>query len=207
MDPTKIQKCGSVLCRTCSFVEEVNYFTSNVTGERFFPRTNDENCLNCRSENIIYLIYCKICNFQYVGKTKTKLKRRFSNHKSSINSGTSCQLVHQHFQADCHGITNCKIIPIEKIDIRPLLQQNLNQNQLETAISKLRFEREKHWISSLQTTYPFGLNSRLKGVGDYAPSQNAYPNFGGRRRRRNKKHSRRKPKRLRIKHDISLDFI
>ena len=97
MDPTKIQKCGSVLCRTCSFVEEVNYFTSNVTGERFFPKTNDENYLDCRSQNIIYLIFCKVCNFQYVGETKTKLQKRFSSHKSSINSGTSCQLVHQHF--------------------------------------------------------------------------------------------------------------
>ena len=204
---TKIKKCGSLLCRTCPFVEELNFFTSNVTGEKFIPKTNDKNYLDCRSENIIYLIYCKVCNFQYIGETKNKLQKRFSNHKSSIKSGTSCQLVHQHFQADCHGLMNCKVIPIEKIDTRPLNQQNLNQNQLETAISKLRFEREKHWISSLQTTYPFGLNSRLKGVGDYAPSQNAYPNFGGRRRRRNKKHSRRKPKRLRIKHDISLDFI
>ena len=116
-------------------------------------------------------------------------------------------MVHQHFQADCHGITNCKIIPIEIIDIGPLLQQNLNQNQLEKSISKLRFEREKHWITSLQTTYPFGLNSRLKGIGDFNPSQGIYPNFGGRPRRKNKRHSRRKPKRLRIRHDISLEFI
>ena len=204
---TKIQKCGSLRCRTCSFVEEVNHFTSNVTGERFYPKTNNENYLDCRSENIIYLIFCKICNFQYVGETKSKLQKRFSSHKSSINSGNSCQLVHQHFQADCHGLTNCKIIPIEKIDTRPFLQQNLNPNQLEKSISKLRFEREKHWISALQTTYPLGLNSRLKGIGDFNPSQGIYPNFGGRPRRKNKRHSRRKPKRLRMKHDISLDFI
>ena len=69
------------------------------------------------------------------------------------------------------------------------------------------FHAEKHWITSLQTTYPFGLNSRLKGIGDFNPSQGIYPNFGGRPRRKNKRHSRRKPKRLRIRHDISLEFI
>ena len=204
---TKIQKCGSTRCRTCPYIEETNIFFSNVTGERYIPITADMNYLDCRSENIIYLIFCKICNFQYVGETKSKLQKRFSNHKSSINSGISCQLVHQHFQEDCHGLVNCKIIPIEKIDTRPLPQQNLTPDQFDKASSKLRFEREKYWITSLQSAYPFGLNCRLKGIGDFHPSQGIYPNFGGRPRRKNKKHSPRKPKRLRLKHDISLDFL
>ena len=78
---------------------------------------------------------------------------------------------------------------------------------LNKAITKLRLDREKFWITSLQTAYPFGLNSRLKGIGDFNPSQGRYPNFGGRPRRKNKKHGKRKPKRLRRKHDISLDFL
>ena len=208
MDPTeKIQKCGSARCRTCPYIEETSYFYSNVTGERFLPRINDSNYLDCKTDNIIYLIYCKICNFQYVGETKNKLQKRFSNHRSQINSGNSCQLIHKHFQGDCHGISNCKIIPIEKIDSSTLNNQNLNNEQLNRAISKLRSDREKHWISTLQTAYPFGLNNRVKGVGDFNPSQGLYPNFGGRPRRKNKKHSPRKPKRLRTKTDISLEFI
>ena len=68
-------------------------------------------------------------------------------------------------------------------------------------------DREKYWISTLQTAYPFGLNSRVKGIGDFLPSQGNYRGFGGRVRRRKKKHGRRKPKRLRARHDISLDYI
>ena len=127
--------------------------------------------LDCRTDNIIYLIHCQICKFQYIGETKNKLQKRFSNHKSSINSNNSCQLVHKHFQGDCHGLDNCRIIPIEKIDTRPLVVQNLDPLLLNKAVTKLRLDREKFWITSLQTAYPFGLNSRLKGIGDFNPSQ------------------------------------
>ena len=207
MEQFKINKCGDSRCKTCPFVEKCNYFYSNSTGVKYFPRTNGQIKLNCKSDNIIYLIYCKICNFQYIGETKNRLQTRFNGHKSNIKSGTSCQLVHKHFQEGGHGLLNCKVIPIEKIDVNSIVSQNLNSAQLEKSISKLRHEREKFWISILQTAYPFGLNSRVKGVGDFNPSQAIFHNFGGRTRRRKKKHSHRKPKRLRVKHDLSLDFI
>ena len=201
----KIRKCGVVGCYTCPFVNECNFFNSNSTGLRYFPRTAGQEYLNCKSENVIYLIFCEICNFQYVGETKNRLQTRFSNHRSMIRSGKSCQLVHKHFQEDCHGLRNCGIIPIEKIDIRTFDNSNLNSAQLDREVSKLRFEREKFWITKLQTAYPFGLNSRVKGIGDFNPSQGIFQHFGGRRRR--KRHSKRKPKRLRARNDFSLDFI
>ena len=201
----KIKKCGVSRCRTCPFLDECNFFNSNSTGLKYFPRTSGEESLNCKSENIIYLIYCKTCNFQYIGETKNRLQTRFNGHKSNIKMGNSCQLVHKHFQEDCHGLRNCRIIPIEKIDTRNLNQQNLDSVYFERQASKLRIEKEKYWITTLQTAYPFGLNSRVKGIGDYNPSQGNFQHFGGRRRK--KRHSRRKPKRLRMKNDISLDFI
>ena len=207
MDRTyKIQKCGVSQCRTCPFIVNCNYFYSNSTGVKYFPLTNGQIVLNCKSENIIYLIFCKICNFQYIGETKNRLQTRFSGHKTNINSGKSCQLVHKHFLEEGHGLSNCRIIPIEKIDVRTLNNQNLDSVHLEKSVSKLRYEREKYWISTLQTAYPFGLNSRVKGVGDFNPNQAIFQNFGGRGRRK-KKHSRRKPKRLRVKNDISIEFI
>ena len=205
MANNKIRKCGVRGCYTCPFLEECNFFNSNSTGLKYFPRTSGAEYLNCKSENIIYLIYCKICNFQYVGETKNRLQTRFSDHRSKIRSGKSCQLVHKHFQEDCHGVRNCKIIPIEKVDVRTFNNSNLNSVQLEREVTKLKFEREKFWITNLQTAYPFGLNSRVKGIGDFNPSQGIFQHFGGRRRR--KRHSRRKPKRLRTRNDFSLDFI
>ena len=120
--------------------------------------------------------------------------------------GKSCQIVHKHFEQTGHGLINCRVIPIEKIDPTPLRQQNLNEEQVNQATTKLRQEREKFWIKTLQSAYPFGLNSRVKGVGDFIPSQGNYLNFGGRKRIK-KKHSKRKPKRLRNQVECSLRFI
>ena len=131
----QIQKCGAKLCGTCPFLEETNYFLSNVTGIKYYPRTVDNSFLNCRSENVIYHIFLKICKFQYIGERKCKLQKRFSGHKSSINSNSSCQLVHKHFQEDFHGLSNCKIIPIEKININTLNLQNLDASAEDKAIS------------------------------------------------------------------------
>ena len=204
---TTIKKCGVARCRTCPFIDECSVFASNTTGVQFLPKHNDLGPLNCKSENIVYLIYCKSCNFQYVGETKNRLQTRFSGHRSSIKSGNSCQLVHKHFGEDAHGLDNCRILPIEIINHELLDQQNLDSAQLAKSITKLRLEREKYWMIKLQTAYPYGLNSRVKGVGDFNPSQGNYQIFGGRGRRKNKKHSKRKPKRLRCKFDISLEFI
>ena len=203
----KIKKCGSNRCRTCSHIEECNFFFSNTTGQRYKPKICDGGSLDCRSENIIYLMFCKVCNFQYVGETKNRLQTRFSKHKSDIRSGNACQIIHKHFEESGHGIDNCKVLPIEKIDSRPASHQDLSGSELDRAITRFRLEREKFWISTLQTAYPFGLNSRVKGIGDFIPSQGNFQNFGGRRRRRNRRHSKRKPKRLRGQVEVSLDFI
>ena len=108
---------------------------------------------------------------------------------------------------NCHGLANCIIMPIEKIVLSES-DERIFTSEVEKskAMDKIRFEREKFWISTLQTAYPFGLNCRVKGVGDFNPSQGVFQHFGGRRRRK-RKHKKRKPKRLRTKHDFSLDFL
>ena len=164
MDLKTIQKCGVGNCRTCPFIEECNHFVSNSTGNRFLPNTNGLTSLNCKSENVIYMIFCKICNLQYIGETKNRLQTRFSGHKSSIKSNTSCQLIHKHFEESGHNLSNCRIIPIEKIDRSSLNHLNLTPNQINNSLNKLRLDREKFWITNLQTAYPYGLNSRVKGV-------------------------------------------
>ena len=204
---TLIKKCNGRFCGTCPFLEEKNFFHSNSTGQRHKPSTADQDFLTCKSENIIYMIYCQVCNIQYIGETKQKLIRRFSNHKTNINGKKSGQVVHKHFEESGHGISNLRVIPIEKIDKNNVNLRGLNEIQKDKAITKYRLEREKIWISKLQTAYPFGLNITVKGVGDFNVSQGLYRNFEGRRRRKNKKHSRRKPKRLRHNNDISMDFL
>ena len=194
------------MCRTCLHFEEYDSFISNTTGQKYKPKNYEGGYLDCRSENIVYLISCRVCRFQYVGETKNRLQTRFSKHKSDIRSGKSCQIIHKHFEESGHGLENCRILPIEKIDCRPASHRDLSGSELERAIERFRLEREKFWISALQTAYPFGMNIRVMGVGDFLPSQGNYQNFGGRRRRK-RRHSRRKPKRLRNQVEVSLEFI
>ena len=206
MDNIYTKKCGSSMCRTCLHFEECDSFISNTTGQKYKPKNYEGGYLDCRSENIVYLIFCRVCRFQYVGETKNRLQTRFSKHKSDIRSGKSCQIIHKHFEESGHGLENCRILPIEKIDCRPASHRDLSGSELERAIERFRLEREKFWISALQTAYPFGMNIRVMGVGDFLPSQGNYQNFGGRRRRK-RRHSRRKPKRLRNQVEVSLEFI
>ena len=112
----KIAKCGFVRCRTCPNLEECNFFYSKITNQKFHPVLNSCISLNCMTENVVYLISCKLCDLQYIGETKNSIQRRFTGHRSSINSGKTNQLIHHHFHKDNHDLVNCIIIPIEKIE-------------------------------------------------------------------------------------------
>ena len=193
----KISKCRNARCGTCCFLMECDSFQSSVTGRRFTPILGTYRTLNCSTCNIVYLAYCKICAIQYVGETKNSLKERFRGHKASIISGNSNQLIHQHFFRDCHGLHNLVIIPIEKIECT---------NASDQTLTKIRKEKEAYWQRMLQTMYPLGLNIRLKGVGDFHPSQAMYLRFGY-KRRLIRTHGRRKPKSQRVVHNVDIPFL
>ncbi|PIK41662.1 hypothetical protein BSL78_21493 [Apostichopus japonicus] len=42
--------------------------------------------ITCTTTNVIYLISCRVCGIQYVGETKTTLKKRFYGHRSTVNT-------------------------------------------------------------------------------------------------------------------------
>ena len=195
---TKITRCGSRRCGTCPYMTECNSFFSASNHHKFYPILGTSDHLTCSTENIVYLISCQLCNNQYVGESMNSIQKRFNGHRTFMRNGKSSQLVHGHFHNDCHGLNNCRIIPIEKIEA-----PGLNQKEM----TRYRLDREKHWITALQTCYPLGLNERLKGLGDFTPSQGRYPDFGGRRRRNNRSHGKRKPRRLRPIHDATLTSV
>ena len=194
----KITKCGLMRCRTCPYLNECNVFYSKITNQRFHPILNSCNSLNCQTENVVHLISCKLCDLQYIGESKNSIQKRFAGHRSSINLGKNHQLTHNHFHRENHHLSNCLILPIEKIEA-----MGLNDREL----TRIRLDREKFWIQTLQTSYPLGLNVRLKGVGDFHPSQNVYRDFGGSRRRNRRRSSKRKPKSQRPIHQASIAYV
>jgi len=136
---TTINKCQHPRCDCCNYISEGSTFTSTNTKETFYIDTH----MNCNSSNIIYLITCTKCLKQYIGETSRKLKDRLNDHKSNIctNKNTAIAI---HFQTTKHKLKYLTIIPIEQ----------LPQDNKET-----RLNREKYWIKTLKTTYPFGLNN------------------------------------------------
>jgi len=92
-------RCGrsTARCAVCRHhLVTTSTFTSSRTGEVFHIRHR----LTCDSTNIVYLLFCSICEHtQYVGETMATLRERFYQHRSDIarNSETKRTLVTQHF--------------------------------------------------------------------------------------------------------------
>ena len=135
--------CKNVSCLTCNNLSETLVFCSNVTNEIF--KINHQ--LDCNSQNIVYLLSCKVCGIQYVGQTSTRFRLRWNNYKSEarrFTSGKDVQqkFLHEHFAGENHNDfeSDCMITIIDKSDPQDPTR------------------RERYWIHRLKTLMPLGLN-------------------------------------------------
>ena len=90
--------------------------------------------VDCDSEWVLYLITCKKCSGQYVGKSKTKFKIRHSNHKQEVKKLIGGLGGHYGGVGGC-GYQNMSIQIIEQID---------HKNMKNLAI------REQFWLNQLR---------------------------------------------------------
>ena len=115
----------------CPVLKEGNKFESTNTGKTYFIREK----VGCDSDWVIYLVTCKRCRGQYIGKSQTIFKKRHSNHKQEIKrkvgglghhygSGGPCD--YQHFQVQ-------------------IIEQVKHKNKEYLA------ERELHWQHQMRT--------------------------------------------------------
>ena len=73
------KKCNR--CRVaCPKIQETKYFQSTNTQKKYKIKQK----VDCDSDFVVYLVTCKKCHGQYVGKSQTKFKLRHSNHKREI---------------------------------------------------------------------------------------------------------------------------
>ena len=129
--------CGNNRCLICRLHRiEGPTVESCSTGKRYRLK----NILDCNSHNVIYSLTCSKCNVQYVGKTQTKLRTRFNNHKSTIRKrgdGT----VDLHFNLPGHDISDIRLQAIDKCNLDNIMT------------------RETWWIHRLKSlTITDGLN-------------------------------------------------
>ena len=97
-------KCNH--CRvSCPKIKEGRKFKSTNTGKEYFIRQK----VDCDSDWVVYLVTCRRCQGQYVGKAKTSFKKRHSNHKQEVKkkigglghhygSGGPCTYEHMQIQ-------------------------------------------------------------------------------------------------------------
>ena len=191
--PHKVQPCNQPQCMLCPTgprpgnMTSTSTFRSTVTRRMFTIRLHDSKPITCRSTDCVYLITCSKCGIQYVGKTGGKeaaqstgnqtgnaaqstgnqaknpirgLNKRFSDHRARLRKyvrdadlvTSHSHLLYKHF--DGHSALGCTL---EDIVFQPIE----HMPGKETAVLE---EREQHWIHTLRTLSPYGLNSRLDNV-------------------------------------------
>ena len=133
----------------CEQVLKTNTFTSYRTSETF--KIFSQLKVHCKSSHLIYLLQCRNCQLQYVGKSETSLNIRLNNHrKDSKNKNSILACKHfQNFQWDA------KFTLIEQIT-----ETFTSTEQLWLLLKK----RENFWILKLKTLYPDGLNQEFKDI-------------------------------------------
>ena len=131
---------------TCQVLEENTKFKSTQTGEKYKIRQD----IDCKSNNIIYLVTCKKCGFQGVGSC-TKLSQRVSNYITNIEKKSPGCNIEKHFLKADHSISDFSVLGIVKLETPP-----------PDPIGRLR-EFEGYWMIKLNTLEPYGLN----GINEY----------------------------------------
>ncbi|KAG5856078.1 hypothetical protein ANANG_G00004140, partial [Anguilla anguilla] len=133
---TGVDTCNSQGCICCGHIMKgADTFQNTATGKQY----NITQYLTCKTPSVIYIIRCKKCLVQYVGKTSTTLQRRFKDHRSSIRK-RQYRPIPDHFNSKDHCLDHLIVYPIEQVDG-----------------SKALNERELYWIRELDTIN-HGLN-------------------------------------------------
>ena len=134
----------------------------------------------CKIKNVIYLLECKKCGLQYVGKSWRPFHLRVNEHKSTFKLRNKTVLAQHYHNSSCSDQYYLRIIEI--IDKKV------------TDFKAKLLEREEFWIKTLKTQYPFGLNTADRRMGDH---ETAWGNFLRYSNQQTRKRGKRKGRSLR----------
>ena len=122
-------KCEKKCKVSCPMLKEGDIFKSTRTKKVYKMKQK----LTCDSDWVIYLITCKKCEGQYVGKSKTIFKKRHSNHKQEVKNKIG-GLGHHYGDVGGCGYPNMSIQIIEQIKHKNMknlaIREQYWQNQL-----------------------------------------------------------------------------
>ena len=107
--------------------------------------------ITCETFNVIYLIQCRLCNLQYIGETKRRLKDRFNEHRRPLLNPTGNYIhtaVSEHFLTSNHS------------DNHMLLIHSLLKNLKMGVILSGKHVKPTFNIHKAKTIEPLGINQR-----------------------------------------------
>ena len=137
--------CGKVRCKICKFVKTGSIIERTVEKKSF----HINHSFDCDSSGVVYLITCKRCAKQYVGSTITEFRKRFNNHKSSMNRyakgqrGICGKHLYAHFFEEGH-----------------LGLEDLEAQIIDVTDKRDPTKRESFWVEKINSFSPSGLNVR-----------------------------------------------
>ena len=148
-----ISKCASRRCMTCPKLSTSSTFQSSVTSKNYKIINHSGETISCHSQNLIYLLTCNNCNLQYVGETTIPLNKRINIHRTAK---TGCEHMIKHYKEICIGATF-------QVQVLEIFQGNGYVNgKVCPKDREQRLIREEHWMKTLRTIFPYGLNERAR---------------------------------------------
>ena len=136
-----------VIIPGCKQVVHTQSFKSSVTQKTYIFHD-----LNCKSKLLIYLMECRICRIQYIGKSETEFNIRLNNHRKDVNRQNAPR-ADQHFKLPDHNFNQ---------HARFTLIEQLDNMRIDKDLATLRLKKRKDfWIETLKTLHPYGLNAEL----------------------------------------------
>ena len=119
-------------------------FHSHVTNKEYKINFS----FNCDSSNVVYLLDCVVCGFQYVGSTSTPFRLRFNNYKACYrkfrlgSSVPQMEFFRNFSEEGHHGF-------LEDISVK-IIDKLTGKDKI----------RESFWQYKLNTFTPRGLNAK-----------------------------------------------
>ena len=144
--------CNKPKCSWCVLINKTSTFTGTQRDDKVFDIFHT---VNCQSTFVIYIIECRICRLQYVGKSETAFNLRLNNHRNHIKRGiNSCELS-EHFLHNSRSHDFSKDVTIT------IIEQIKRSNMTIERKKEILRGREIFWQSRLNTLQPNGLNKRM----------------------------------------------
>ena len=102
--------CWAPRCKTCPILMATDEFSSHTTGKVF----KEKFSVSWRFSNVIYLITCRSCGFQFVGEMGQLLRMRVIRHWYDItHRRTEESPMVEHFNSGAHIESDMTVMVVE----------------------------------------------------------------------------------------------